>query len=93
MRSHTALARRLGASDALFESMARSELGALAQGERAAIAFAQAMTPTGSTPSDRVYEELACHWTDSQIVEITAVVALFNYFNRFAEALHIPVTR
>jgi alkylhydroperoxidase family enzyme len=40
-----------------------------------------------------VYEELARHWAPEQIVEITAVIALFNYFNRFAEALHVPVTR
>ena len=73
--------------------MGRGELDGLAPGDRAAIAFAEQITPTGSTVSDRVYEELACHWSAPQIVEITAVVALFNYFNRFAEALHVPVTR
>ena len=87
------MARRLGATDEMFDRMSRSELGTLAPADRAAIAYAQAITPTGSTASDRVYEELACHWSAPQIVEITAVVALFNYFNRFAEALHIPVTR
>ena len=87
------MARRLGATDALFDSMSRGELAALAPRDRSALAFAAAITPTGSTASDRVYEELACHWSAPQIVEITAVVALFNYFNRFAEALHVPVTR
>jgi alkylhydroperoxidase family enzyme len=87
------LARRLGATDASIEALRSGDHSALAPGERAAIAFAEAITPTGSTASDRVYEELACHWNAPQIVEITAVVALFNYFNRFAEALHIPVTR
>jgi len=87
------LARRLGAADALIEAMGRGELNGLAPGDRAAIAFAEQITPTGSTVSDRVYEELACHWSAPQIVEITSVIALFNYFNRFAEALHVPVTR
>jgi alkylhydroperoxidase family enzyme len=87
------LARRLGAADSLIEAMGRRELDALAPADRAAVAFAEQITPTGSTASDRVYEELACHWSAPQIVEITAVVALFNYFNRFAEALHVPVTR
>ena len=87
------MARRLGATDAAIAAMGAGDLSALAPGDRAAIAFAEAITPTGSTASDRVYEELACHWTAPQIVEITAVVALFNYFNRFAEALHVPVTR
>ena len=87
------MARRLGAADSLIEAMGRGELDALAPGDRAAIAFAEQITPTGSTVSDRVYEELACHWSAAQIVEITSVIALFNYFNRFAEALHVPVTR
>ena len=87
------MARRLGATDAVIEALQRGELGGLAPGDRAAIAFAEQITPTGSTVSDRVYEELACHWSAPQIVEITSVIALFNYFNRFAEALHVPVTR
>ena len=63
------------------------------EGDRAALAFADAMTPTGSRVPDAVFDELATHWNAAQVVEITAVVALFNYFNRFAEALHVPVTR
>ena len=87
------MARRLGATDSLIQGMGRGELDGLAPGDRAAIAFAEQITPTGSAVTDRVYEDLACHWSVAQIVEITAVVALFNYFNRFAEALHVPVTR
>ena len=51
------------------------------------------MTPTGGTVSGDAYAALAEHWTAPQIVEITAVAALFNYFNRFAIALEVPVTR
>ena len=51
------------------------------------------MTPTGGHVGDAPFAELSRHWTPAQIVEITAVVALFNYFNRFANALAIPVTR
>lgn len=51
------------------------------------------MTPVGASIPEDVQSTLARHWTPEQIVEITAVVALFNYFNRFALALRIPVTR
>ena len=51
------------------------------------------MTPTGGTVSGDAYAALASHWLPGQIVEITAVAALFNYFNRFAIALEVPVTR
>ncbi len=87
------MARRLGATEALIEALGRSDLAQLSPGDRAAVLYAETMTPTGSTVPDRVYEELACHWSAPQIVEITAVIALFNYFNRFALALHVPVTR
>jgi len=51
------------------------------------------MTPTpGVVPPD-IYTALEAHWSPAQIVEITAVIGLFNFFNRFANALDIPVTR
>ena len=58
-----------------------------------AMRYADAMTPTASIPSDRIYAGLREHWDNAQVVEITAVIGLFNYFNRFAIALEIPPTR
>lgn len=59
----------------------------------AALAYAAHMTPTGGIVAGEAYAALAAHWQPPQIVEITAVAALFNYFNRFAIALEVPVTR
>lgn len=41
---------------------------------------------------EEVHEELARHWTPSEIVEIAAVAGLFDYFNRFNNALQVPPT-
>ena len=60
---------------------------------RVALEYAAALTPTRGVVPDSLFAELARAWSVPQIVEITAVAALFNYFNRFAEALAIPVTR
>lgn len=60
---------------------------------QAALRYADAMTPTGGQVADEVFASLAAHWSAEQIVEITAVIGLFNYFNRFADALRIPKTR
>ena len=60
---------------------------------RSALHYAAAVTPTGGEASDEIFAALARDWTAEEIVEITAVIGLFNYFNRFAEALRIPVTR
>ena len=87
------MARRLGATGQTIAALERGDLAELGDGDAAAIRYAEMMTPTGSTVDDVVYEGVAKYWAPEQIVEITAVIALFNYFNRFAEALHVPVTR
>ena len=38
------------------------------------------------------FAALAEHWTAPQIVEITSVATAFSLFNRFADALNIPIT-
>lgn len=87
------MARRLGATEQVIAALERGDVASLSEADAAAIRYAEVVTPTGSTVDDVVYEGLARHWAPEQIVEITAVIALFNYFNRFAEALHVPVTR
>jgi alkylhydroperoxidase family enzyme len=42
---------------------------------------------------DAVFADLASHWSPAQIVEITAVICMYNFFNRFAHALDVPITR
>ena len=83
----------MGATDETIAALGRGELTMLGDAEAAAIRYAEVMTPTGSIVGDEVYDGVARYWAPEQVVEITAVIALFNYFNRFAEALHVPVTR
>ncbi len=58
-----------------------------------AFEFADVLTPTPGHVPDATFEHLAAHWNPAQIVEIVSVICLFNYFNRFALALAIPITR
>lgn len=87
------MARRLGASSEQITALRAGDLSTFEPAWAAAIAYAAHMTPTGATVGADAYEALASHWRPEQIVEITAVAALFNYFNRFALALEVPVTR
>ena len=87
------MARRLGASGEQLEALARGDLTSFQPSWQTALAYAAAVTPTGATVDADAYAALGAHWVPAQIVEITAVAALFNYFNRFALALEIPVTR
>jgi alkylhydroperoxidase family enzyme len=87
------LARRLGATPEMIDGVIASDYSVLQEEWRSAMEYADAMTPTGSLPDQRMFERLSATWTEPQIVEITAVIGLFNYFNRFANALDIPPTR
>jgi uncharacterized peroxidase-related enzyme len=93
LASHTALSRKYGATDAQLSALEAGRFDDFEPGWRAALSFADAMTPSSGDVTDEIYAELARWWTAPQIVEITSVIGFFNYFNRFAEALRIPVTR
>jgi alkylhydroperoxidase family enzyme len=60
---------------------------------RTAFRYADAMTPTPGIVPEDVFADLASHWTPRQVVEITAVICMYNFFNRFAHALDVPITR
>jgi alkylhydroperoxidase family enzyme len=83
----------MGGTDGQFAQMAAGDYSSFETGWQAALRLAAEMTPTRGDASDATFAALAEHWDAVQIVEITAVVGLFNYFNRFAEALRVPVTR
>ncbi len=87
------MARRLGASQEVLDGVTAENYAVVEPGWAAALRFADVMTPTGSVPDDATFGALAESWSSAQIVEITAVIGLFNYFNRFAIALDIPPTR
>jgi alkylhydroperoxidase family enzyme len=61
--------------------------------ERAALAYADAMTLTGSDAydvDDALFDTLRRHFTDDQILALTAIIAWENASSRFNRALRIP---
>lgn len=58
-----------------------------------ALRVAESMTSRGGEVASDTYRALEEHWSAGQIVEIVAVIGLFNYFNRFAIALDSPPTK
>jgi alkylhydroperoxidase family enzyme len=61
--------------------------------ERAALAFAERMTTDAHGVSEDIWIDLTEQFDDDQIIEIAAVIGLFNYFNRFNDALKVDITR
>jgi len=41
--------------------------------------------------TDELFTRLKRHWTDDQIVEITGVIALFGFLNRFNDSIVTPL--
>jgi alkylhydroperoxidase family enzyme len=57
--------------------------------ERAALEYAEAMTITGRTVDDAVFERVRRHYSEAQIVELTAAIAFENFRSKFNPPLGI----
>jgi alkylhydroperoxidase family enzyme len=91
MASHTALARQLGVSEALLDALYHIDQyrHLFSEREMAALRLAEIMTTGAREVSEVLWDELQMHFDDGELVEITTVIGLFNFFNRFADALQI----
>lgn len=87
------MARRYGASDLELDTLGDLAASPLAEPEKEAVRFAEKMTTAHATIGDDDVARLRGHWRDDQVVELLTVVGLFNYLNRFAEALALDPTR
>jgi alkylhydroperoxidase family enzyme len=91
------LARRHGASEALVEAIqdrgSPGPLDALEPGWRAALAYANVLHGSGHDVTDELYSRLAGAWDQGQIVEITMVIGMTEYFNRFNNSLRVEPTK
>ena len=61
--------------------------------ERQALGFAETLTRDSNQVSDELFTGLRQYFEEGQIVELAAVAGLFNYFNRFNNALQMEPTR
>jgi uncharacterized peroxidase-related enzyme len=66
-------------------SYASSEL--FTPAERAALEFARAAASVPNDVTAAIGNELRAHWDDGEIVEITGVVALFGFLNRWNDSM------
>jgi alkylhydroperoxidase family enzyme len=59
------------------------------EAERAALEYAERITRTDETVDDALVERLKRHFTEVQIVELTAAIAFENFRSKFNPALGI----
>jgi alkylhydroperoxidase family enzyme len=57
--------------------------------ERVALEYAERITYTDQKPDDALFERLKRHFTEAQLVELTAAVALENFRSKFNPTLGV----
>ncbi len=72
--------------------MAQGESAGLTESEQAAVRLAETMTRDARAVDDEQFRELCRHFDESQLVELAAVIGLFNYFNRFNDFFQMQPT-
>jgi len=58
-----------------------------------ALRFAEEMTRDSNAIGDELFQALRRHYDEGQMVELAAVIGLFNYFNRFNNAFEMEPTQ
>jgi len=61
----------------------------LSPAERAALEYAERITYTDRQVDDALFAELKKHFTEAQIVELTAAIALENFRSKFNPTLGV----
>ena len=69
------------------------ETGNFTEAEKAALAYAQALTLDARGIDDALFARLRSHYDEGEVVEISAMAGLFNYFNRVNDAFHTEPTQ
>ncbi len=88
------MARRHGWSDEQLNDLAnfrnRSDFSAA---QKAALELAERTTRDSNGVDDAFWNRLRQYYEEGEIIELLAAIGLFNYFNRFNNALHMEPTK
>jgi alkylhydroperoxidase family enzyme len=88
------LARRHGWTDDQINNLAnfrnRSDFS---DAEKDALELAERVTRDPRSVDDDFWAELRKYYDEGEIIELLAAIGLFNYFNRFNDALRMEPTK
>jgi alkylhydroperoxidase family enzyme len=95
MASHTAALRRVKVPEEKIAAIQVSTLdpNLFTERELVALELADRMTESGHAVSDELWDRLLQHFERDELLELAAVIGMFNYFNRVNDALRTDITR
>lgn len=87
------MARRHGWSEEQIQGLANfRDRSDFTDAEKAALKLAEVVT-RDETVDDVFWNELRKYYDEGEVIELLAAIGLFNYFNRFNNALHMEPTK
>ena len=88
------MARRHGWSDDQIQHLEDFRIRSdFTEAEKAALELADRVTRDPHEVDDDFWAELRRHYDQGEIIELLAAIGLFNYFNRFNDALRMEPTK
>jgi len=94
LASHTILAKGLGWTEDQLANLADWPLrNDFTPAEKAALRLAETVTCDANSVTDEQFAELRNYYSKGEIVELLCAIGLFNYFNRFNNALRMEPTK
>ena len=88
------MARRHGWTDDQINGLADFERRTdFTEKEKVALRLAERVTRDAHTVDNQLWSELRQYFDEGEIVELLAAIGLFNYFNRFNDALEMEPTK
>lgn len=79
--------------EAIQDRGGREPIERLEAGWGAALEYADVVHRSGHDVSDQLFHRLRAAWDEGQIVEITLVIGMTEYFNRFNDSLRVEPTK
>lgn len=90
--AHRHLALKRGATMGQVASLDTFEAGPFNEKEKAGLRYAALIHQSGHAVNEAAFDAVREHFSDAEIIELTAVASAFGMFSRFNSALRVPVT-
>ena len=78
-----------GSAEKLAAVMTWRDSTLFSEAERVALEYAERVTYTDQQVDDALFQRLTQHYSEAQIVELTAAIALENFRSKFNPALRV----
>jgi alkylhydroperoxidase family enzyme len=91
MQHHIASSKRVGLGPAEWSALRNPAGGDFSEKEKLALAFAEKLTRTPTNNAGAEADALKGHFSEEQIVDLTALIALVNLTNRLTDGLGLEL--